>query len=234
MLIEVLTFRSGRKAAVATDLTIICNNADFGVHRARLAAASTVLSDLIYSKPDTDIGTLEIIDQDQHVVGAALHYLYYKRYDDQGGNDPSRPSDMLFNANVWTIANKWNMEELQEFAGDKFLTSEDETDSMEDYMEVVHAIYTTLRVDDSYLRDTVAKSIAGNLENMLNSGAKIYETVAEFGDFATDVIKMLAKDKKAHKSYRCRKCSRTIRAEKLRKGDRLNCVTCGKAEMVEL
>lgn len=234
LLIEVLTQCSGRKAAVETDLTIICNNADIGVHRERLSAVSTVLSNIIDSKRDTERGTLEIADQDQHVVGAALHYLYYKRYDDQGGNDPSRPCDMLFNAQVFALANTWKMEDLQEFAANKFATSVDETGSMEDYMDVVQAVYSSLRIEDSYLRDTVSKVIASNMEKMMASGAKIYETAANIGDFAVDVMKMLAKDKKAHTSYRCRKCSRVFRAERLRKNDRLNCVACGKAEMMEV
>jgi len=61
-------------------------------------------------------GVIKLDHDDPFVLQAMLHWMYKSTYDDDNGNNPSRCSAIVFNVQVYAIANKYNVSELKDLA----------------------------------------------------------------------------------------------------------------------
>jgi len=97
---------------------------------------------------------IELKEDDFRVVEAMLHFMYRFDYDGSG-NDQGRVSPMLFNVQVYGIADKYGILALKSVAKEKFDKAVRTCWDMDDFAHVITEIYSSTPSTDRGLRDTV-------------------------------------------------------------------------------
>ena len=144
-------------------------------------------------------GVIELPDDDLPVVEAMLNFLYH--FDYQASISP-----MIFNAKVYSIADKYDIPTLKSQAVEKSRKSVETCWSMDDFPHAIREIYSSTPGNDRGLRDLVVKIACEHMET-LSKQPDFRILLEEACGFAADVVLFMAKHRFKHtKTYECPNC----------------------------
>lgn len=160
---------------------------------------------------------------DDAIVEAMIHFMYHFDYSNTQGI-----STMVFNAQVYSLADRYMIPALKHLAKDKFATAIKTGWSMDDFLLAVDVVYSSSPEDDRGLRDLVVGVSGENLEMLLkNTGFQ--NLLGEKPKFAADIImsgvsRKFGSENRA-RTYRCPSCGNNIKIE-WHEGSYLYCIHC--------
>ena len=138
-------------------------------------------------------GTIDLRDDDPDTVNRMLEYLYTIDYkDDHDVSNPFNPrtmeSSLVVNANVYAIAEKYDVRALKSLAEQKFAEALETQWNSDSLPVAVEIVYTTTPSSDRGLRDCITRLIERHRNDLLKKKGFL-QAVGANGDFAIDVVK---------------------------------------------
>ncbi|OGM45159.1 BTB/POZ domain protein [Aspergillus bombycis] len=166
-----------KKFFISTDfsgLTICTADQEFKVHRLFVCGQSVYFSRLFKGNWTESVdNTIQLKSDDPRAVEAMVHFMYGFEYDSSGSN-LGRVSPMLFNINVYQVADKFGVPQLKQKAKNKF--------------EAISEAYQRTHKEDRGLRDILVRISHEHLEWPLEN--EDFRTVLEETlGFAADLVK---------------------------------------------
>ncbi|RSL61090.1 hypothetical protein CEP53_005221 [Fusarium sp. AF-6] len=185
-----------------SDLSVICDGQTFKVHRLILCAHSKYFFKQLNGPwKESSEQVINIQDFEISVVKAMLHFMY--NFDYTNVNDIS---PMVFEAQVYQIADKYDIKSLKEHARKKFSAAINTGWRTDDFPLAITVAYTTSPLEDRGLRDLIVETSSQNIDDLLGKGY-FCEVLRNTNDFAADLVPFL-RGRGAHvtKQYRCPSC----------------------------
>lgn len=150
-----------------------------------------------------------------------LHFIYHFEYTNE-----SNKSDMVFQAGVYQIADKYGIFALKEYAKQKFSTAVKADWSTEDFSIAIELVYTTTPPEDRGLRDLVVETSNANLEKLISRDG-FCQALRTTTDFAADLVPLTCgKISGEIRCYRCPDCGQNFKFEDPKRQHRY-CPRCG-------
>jgi hypothetical protein len=167
---------------------------------------------------------IHITDFDSSVIEAMLHFMYRFEYTNE-----STESDMVFQAGVYQIADKYGVFALKEYARQKFSTAVKADWPTEDFPIAIELVYTTTPPEDRGLRDLVVEISNANLEKLIIRDG-FCQALRTTTDFAADLVPFTCGKIKISggvRCYRCPYCGQNFQFDDP-KGERRFCPRCSR------
>jgi len=212
------TLKSYFNTDTFVDAVVVCGDHEFKVHRIVLSAHSNYFATELNGKwKESDERKVTISDFDPSVVEAMLRFMYSFDYNNAYGT-----STMVFDAQVYQIADKYGMEDLKTHSQEKFHNAITTGWSMDDFPLAISIVYESTPEQDRGLRDLAVEVSLQNIDKLLDRDdfRGLLRTTA---DFAADLIPFLANN--PSKQYRCPSCQTIIKSD-YSKGC-YHCPSCG-------
>ena len=146
---------------------------------------------------------MKLEDDSASAVHAMLQFMYTFDFD-SSGNDLERMSPMLFDVEVYSLAEKYDVSPLKLLTQDKFRKAVETCWDMDDFAQTVVAVYSSTPSTDRGLRDTIAEVTRDHIATLLEK-CLFKEVLEVTAGFAADVIQLMASGS-AKKKYRCPNC----------------------------
>lgn len=152
-----------------------------------------------------------------------IHFMYHFDYSNTQGI-----STMVFNAQVYSLADRYMIPTLKHLAKDKFETAIKTGWAMDDFLLAVDVVYSSSPESDRGLRDLVVGISGGNLKELLKN-AGFQNLLSEKPKFAADIIisgvsSKFGSENSVH-TYQCPNCAKNIKVE-WQEGSYFYCVHC--------
>lgn len=136
---------------------------------------------------------IELKEDSVRTVEAMLRFMY--TFDcDGSGNDQERVSPMIFNAEVYSIADKYGVQALKTRSKEKFDKAVKTCWDMDDFARAITEVYSSTPSTDRGLRDTVAHTVVENIQGLLTK-PDFQDVLEDTVGFGADVTKILAQSK---------------------------------------
>ncbi|KAI8664495.1 BTB domain-containing protein [Fusarium keratoplasticum] len=189
-----------------SDLSVTCDGQTFKVHRLILCAHSKYFSKQLNGPwKESSEQVINIQDFDVGVVEAMLHFMYNFDYTNVNGT-----SSMVFEAQIYQIADKYDIDSLKEHATKRFGAALDIGWPMDDFPLAITVAYTTSPLEDRGLRDLIIETSSQHIDDLLGKGY-FCEVLRTTNDFAADLVPFLrARQAPDVKKYRCPSCRKTF------------------------
>jgi len=153
-----------------------------------------------------------------------LDFVYTFDYDGSG-NSQGRASPMIFNAEVYSIGDKYGVVALKSRAKKKFDKAVKTCWDMDDFAHAITEVYSSTPSTDRGLRDTIVEVARKNISTLLEK-EDFRSVLEETVGFAADVTQLM--DQSENQSlleFLCPKCSQKWEAF-LQPGTNY-CLRCG-------
>ncbi|KFA81333.1 hypothetical protein S40288_08303, partial [Stachybotrys chartarum IBT 40288] len=203
-----------------SDVVVICDEHEIKAHRLVLSSHSKYFATQ-FNGPwkESSEQKVEITDFDIGIVEAMLEFMYKFDYSASNGT-----SAMIFDAQVYQIADKYDIAALKQHAMGKFGVAIETGWSLHDFPLAVAVAYDTTPPEDRGLRDLVIATSYANIDKLLinDSFCKVLRTTI---DFAADLVPFLHGNAQ-NPSYRCPSCDRIVSVD-LQPGSSYYCIHCG-------
>jgi speckle-type POZ protein len=150
-----------------------------------------------------------------------LQFMYTFNYINSCGTSP-----MIYDAQVYQIADKYDIQALKTHAKDRFSAALTASWAMDDFPLAVSLVYSSTPCTDRGLRDLTVETSCRNIDKLLQNDG-FHNILRETPNFAADLVPFLCD--KPHESiqrYRCRSCGNTFCAD-FQKGVSYHCAYCG-------
>jgi hypothetical protein len=166
-------------------------------------------------------GLIELEETDDSILEAVLRFMYYFDYNNIHG-----VSTMIFNAQVYSPADKYVIPALKGLAEEKFRTAVTIGWAMDDFPLAVAEVYSSTPEDDRGLRDLAVEVARTNIKSLVQD-EQFRSLLKESPCFAADVVISMSSynDGKLH-TYKCRNCSRKMDVA-ISEGSSYYCIHCG-------
>ncbi|GKU15375.1 unnamed protein product [Fusarium langsethiae] len=206
-----------------SDAVIRCEGSEFKVHRLILSCHSEYFAKQLEGPwKESSERAIDIKDFDPTVVEAMLHFMYYFHYTNVSG-----VSAMVFDAQVYQIADKYSVHALKRHAKNKFGTAVEAGWTMDDFPVAINVVYTTTPSNDRGLRDLTVETSHINLDE-LTSRAGFCETLRTTPDFAADLVPFVCdRSSRDVGTYKCPKCNGIFKFDNPGSSARY-CPRCGR------
>ncbi|KAB8249751.1 BTB/POZ protein [Aspergillus flavus] len=188
-----------------SDMTICTADQEFKVHRLIVCGQSAYFSRLFKANWTESVDNkIQLKSDDPRAVEAMVHFMYGFEYD-SSGSDLGRVSPMLFNINVYQVADKFEVPQLKQKAKDKFETIARTCWEMDDYPIAISEAYQRTHKGDRGLRDILVSISHEHLEKLLEN--EDFRTVLEeVLGFAADLVRH-SPGNTGVKKYCCPNCN---------------------------
>jgi speckle-type POZ protein len=143
---------------------------------------------------------------------------------DASGSDQARASPMIFNAKMYSIADKYDVMALKSQAKEKFEKAANSCWDMEDFPPAISEVYSSTPVTDRELRGLVVEISCTHIDALLVK-QDFRNVLEETVGFAADVTQLIAP---GFKEYECPDCTNRWKAV-LSGGSTYYCVCCGRS-----
>ncbi|RYP39208.1 hypothetical protein DL767_002316 [Monosporascus sp. MG133] len=189
-----------------SDATVRCSGKEFKVHKLVLSAQSEFFSKAFTGDwKESDSGQIDLEEVDVNVVEAMLHFMYHFDYNNTHG-----ASTMIFNAQVYSVADKYIIPALKAEAREKFGTAISTGWAMDDFPSAIAEVYNSTPESDRGLRDLTVEIARTNI-NPLRENELFRDVLREIPSFAAEmVISISDTHKKDQKIYRCPNCGKQM------------------------
>jgi speckle-type POZ protein len=152
-----------------------------------------------------------------------LNFMYFFDYG-ASGSDRARPSPMIFNIKVYSIADKYDVVALKSRAKEKFEKAAKSCWDMEDFPLAISEVYSSTPATDRGLRDLVVEIVCTHIDALLVK-QDFRNLLEETVSFAADVTQLIAS---TFKEYECPNCGNHWKAV-LSGGSAYHCVHCSSS-----
>ncbi|KAI9166341.1 BTB and MATH domain-containing protein [Paramyrothecium foliicola] len=199
-----------RDNGVFSDVVVCCEEQVFNVHRLILCSHSSYFAKQLDGKwQESSERKIPIVDFQPGVVEAMLQFMYKFEY-----SNSYDISTMVFDAQVYQIADKYDIPALKAYAKDRFHTAIITGWNMDEFGLAISTAYNSTLPQDRGLRDPCVEISHRNIEQLLGRDT-FREVLRNTADFAADLIPFLCgKDasKKPNKAqlYACPSCGENI------------------------
>ncbi|KND89229.1 Kelch repeat and BTB domain-containing protein 4 [Tolypocladium ophioglossoides CBS 100239] len=202
-----------------SDAVVRCNEQQFRVHRLVLSAHSEFFATMFSGawKLQKEESLVELKEVDESVVEAMLRFMYHFDYSNING-----ASTMIFNAQVYGIAERYIIPSLKEHSAEKFRTAVSSGWNMGDFPLAIAEAYLSTPEGDRGLRDVVVEVCHMHIDSLIENHA-FCQVLRETVGFAADMVIFRCGQRKA---YRCPSCSHLIHDD-ISKGS-YHCTKCGE------
>ncbi|KAH8656436.1 BTB/POZ domain-containing protein [Ilyonectria robusta] len=199
------TVASYYNTGALSDVVVACDDQEFKVHGVILSAHSKYFATALNGnwklrKED------RIEDFDASVVEAMLRFMYSFDYSNIYGT-----STMVYDAQVYQIADKYDVLALKAHSKDKFGVAITTGWSMDDFPLAITIVYESTPSADRGLRDLVVETSQKNIDKLLGHDS-FSELLRKTPDFAADLIPFLCGKFSTHR-YECPSCEHQFRGE---------------------
>ncbi|KAE9992671.1 hypothetical protein EG327_008272 [Venturia inaequalis] len=172
-----------------SDLTIKCGGKKFSVHKVIVCSQSPVLHNACKKGgfKESETGVIDLPDDDLALVEAMINFMYTFRY---GSTDPNEHQPLLFDANVFALADKYDVSGFRQAAVMAFKVKLG-TDSIDEFVEAVPAIYTNTPPSVMELRTTAVNFAKMQLKVLAKTDAFMV-MMDSVGAFGKDLVRSIA------------------------------------------
>jgi DNA-directed RNA polymerase subunit RPC12/RpoP len=207
-----------------SDATVTCKGRAFKVHRLILSAQSDFFAKVFTGDWKSVSRQIELEEVEVAAVEAMLRFMYHLDYNTIHG-----ASTMIFNTQVYGLADKYIIPALKSLALEKFRMDISSGWAMDDFPLTVSEAYNSTPETDRALRDLVVEISTANINKLLEN--ELFRGVLrETPGFAVDMVNSLSSSRqnrhKDHKSYRCPSCDHVMDGDLLG-GTYYYCIHCG-------
>lgn len=127
-----------------------------------------------------------------------LCFMYSFNYTNTYGT-----SSMIYDAQVYQIADKYDIPALKAYSNEKFATAIDAGWSMDDFPLAISVVYDSTPAEDRGLRDLAVETARKNIDTLLEHDG-FGELLRKTADFSADLIPFLCgKPSSNFRMYRC-------------------------------
>ncbi|KAK1144220.1 hypothetical protein N8T08_005633 [Aspergillus melleus] len=175
------------RSSAFSDLTIICDNREFKVHKVIISMQSGYFARMFrHDWKEVQEGVIRLQEDDPSAIEAMLHFMYGYQYD-RPDVIKSPESAMLLHVKVYQAGDKYGIPRLKDKAMKKFATSTMEFWETDGFTIAVAEVYSTTPPGDRGLRDT---AVAVSIEHLqaLQEKQSFQEVLRETPGFAADII----------------------------------------------
>ncbi|KAI8648938.1 BTB domain-containing protein [Fusarium sp. Ph1] len=204
-----LSLKDYYNAAALSDAAVVCDDQEFKVHRVILSAHSKYFAtELNGSWKESAEKKIEIKDFDVSVVEAMLRFMYSFDYSNTYG-----ASTMVYEAQVYQIADKYDIPALKEHSKSKFGAAITTGWSLDDFPLAITVAYASTPSEDRGLRDLAVEVSRKNIDKLLGHDG-FCELLRKTPDFSADLIPFLSgKPSTNTPRYKCPSCHHEFRGE---------------------
>ncbi|GAB0137877.1 hypothetical protein EsDP_00006130 [Epichloe bromicola] len=172
-----------------SDVVIVCDGDTTKAHRVILATHSPYFAKALTGNwAESSSNKIEIKDFDSSVVEAMLRFMYFFDY-----NNDSGISSMLYDAQVYQAADKYDIPALKKHARQKFKSAISTGWSLDDFPGAITAAYDSTPPTDRGLRDLIVATSCEHMKELLENGL-FRELLRKIPDFAADLIPSLCEN----------------------------------------
>ncbi|SCO91198.1 uncharacterized protein FRV6_15326 [Fusarium oxysporum] len=169
-----------------SDVTITCDGQEFKAHRVIISAHSKCFAKALNGDwKESSERQIDIKDFDASVVEAMLRFMYSFDYSNIYGT-----STMVFDAQMYQIADKYDIPALKAQSKNKFDVAVTTGWSMDDFPLAITVVYESTPPEDRGLRDLVVQTARKNIDKLLGHDG-FCELIRMTPDFAADLIPFL-------------------------------------------
>ncbi|KAF5712000.1 n-carbamoyl-l-amino acid hydrolase [Fusarium mundagurra] len=145
-----------------SDVIVVCDGQEFKAHRVILSAHSKFFAKALNGNwKESSERKIDIKDFDPSIVEAMLRFLYSFEYTNTYGT-----SSMVFDAQMWQIADKYDIPALMTESKKKFEIAVTTGWSMDDFPTAVAIVYESALPG---LRDLVVVTASKNIDKLLDN-----------------------------------------------------------------
>ncbi|KPM39352.1 hypothetical protein AK830_g7204 [Neonectria ditissima] len=190
-----------------SDVIVVCSDQEFKVHGVILSAHSKYFAAALGGKwKESSEKKIAITDFDASVVEAMLRFMYAFDY-----TNVYSTSTMVYDAQVYQIADKYDVPALKAHAQKKFGLAITTSWSMDDFPLAITVVYESTPSADRGLRDLVVEISRKNIDQLVGRDS-FSELLRKTPDFAADLIPFLC-GQLSMKRYECPSCKSLFRSE---------------------
>ncbi|OBS15072.1 hypothetical protein FPOA_14087 [Fusarium poae] len=192
-----------------SDVTITCDGQEFKAHRVIMSAHSKCFAKALNGDwKESSERQIDIKDFDASVVEAMLRFMYSFDYSNIYGT-----STMVFDAQMYQIADKYDIPALKAQSKNKFDVAVTTGWSMDDFPLAITMVYESTPPEDRGLRDLVVETARKNIDKLLGRDG-FCELIRKTPDFAADLIPFLCvQPSESIHRYECPSCDHKFRGE---------------------
>ncbi|RBA11040.1 hypothetical protein FPRO05_14270 [Fusarium proliferatum] len=192
-----------------SDVTITCDGQEFKAHRVIISAHSKCFAKALNGGwKERSERQIDIKDFDASVVEAMLRFMYSFDYSNIYGT-----STMVFDAQMYQIADKYDIPALKAQSKNKFNVAVTTGWSMDDFPLAITVVYESTPPEDRGLRDLAVQTARKNINKLLGHDC-FCELIRKTPDFAADLIPFLCvKPSESMQRYQCPSCANQFRGE---------------------
>lgn len=152
------------KTGIFTDLTLVCGDQDFKVHKIVLYTQSNYFHKLLgYGFKESDQNTITLHEDDPDALNVLIKCLYRHHADITSSN--SKP--MTFAVKVYAIADKYDIPTLRSQAAARFSKVLSPEADLEDFINAIKTVDESVPGGDRTLWEVIIKIIRDHMEFLL-------------------------------------------------------------------
>jgi speckle-type POZ protein len=156
-------------------------------------------------------GAIHLKGDDVFAVEAMLRFMYTSDYDASGSAGNSA-SPMVFNAKVYSIADKYDVPSLKSQAREKFKKTVETCWNMDDFPYAIAEAYNSTTSIDRGLRKVVVDIACKHINELLMKQG-FRDILEDIIGFASDITQYLARslknnEKRSQTKYECPSCEK--------------------------
>lgn len=136
---------------------------------------------------ETSENAIQLKEDNPRAVEAMIHFMYGFEYD-SSGSDHGRVSPMLFNVNVYQIADKYGVPKLKDRAKEKFEKANETCWEMDDFPMTITKAYSSTPKTDRGLRDPLIRTALNHID-CLHKTEDFMQVLEETVGFGADLIR---------------------------------------------
>lgn len=195
--------------AALSDVLVVCDDQEFKVHRVILSAHSKYFTaELNGSWQESSDRKIQIKDFDASVVEAMLRFMYSFDYSNNSGS-----STMVYDAQVYQIADKYDIPALKAHCKSKFGTAIATGWSLDDFPLAITVAYESTPSEDRGLRDLAVETSRKHIDKLLGRDG-FCELLRKTPDFSADLIPFLSEKTSTNTPrFKCPSCQHQFRGE---------------------
>ncbi|KAF4627649.1 hypothetical protein G7Y89_g10503 [Cudoniella acicularis] len=170
-------------SGVFSDLVVRCQNDTYNLHRVILCSQSRFFMRRCNGEfEEAESGILELHDDDPIIVNAMLRHLYGFEYAD-GVHLP----EMIFNARIYGLADKYQIPNLKGLAKTKFESVARAGWNTIEFPLSIEIIYESTPSSDRSLRDIATKLAVEHLTALFENNDAFLNTAGKVAEFRRDI-----------------------------------------------
>jgi speckle-type POZ protein len=170
-------------------------------------------------------GTMTLKGDDEYAVAAMLKFMYTSDYDSNGRAESSS-SPMVFNVEVYQIADKYLVPALKSLAERNCQETFGACWDADDFPDAIAQIYSLPDTSDQGLRAMVVEVVREHSKQLITK-PKFCDILKETTEFASDLATcMITESERDLVKNRCTRCTQTFKATPPKR-ESYYCIYCG-------